>query len=73
MLALSDDELQIVMSAAAPIRPHARDAFLRDVAAELAKFEEIGPGIIGRVAAKIQRQHLNGPRDLRGVATKWER
>jgi hypothetical protein len=31
----------------APLRPRDRDSFLRDVAAELEKFQEIGPGIIG--------------------------
>ncbi len=54
-LSLDDDELATVMSAAVPIRPRDRDQFLRAVTSELAKHVEIGPGIVGRVVAKIQR------------------
>ena len=61
MISLSDDELRIVMDAAAPIHPRDRGQFLRDVAAELAKYPELGPGVIGRVVAKVQKQHLNPP------------
>lgn len=42
--------------------------FLRDVAAELSRYPEIGVGIVGRVVAKLQRQHLNGPRYRSGVS-----
>jgi hypothetical protein len=66
---LTDDE-RIVMEAARPIPPRDRDQFLRDVAAELAKYSELGPGIIGRVTAKLQRQHL-APRAFRNGVTKW--
>jgi hypothetical protein len=31
------------------------------------RYPEVGPGIIGRVVGKIQRQYLTGPRDLRGI------
>jgi hypothetical protein len=58
-LSLSDDELAALMTAARPIPPRDRDQFLRDVAVELAKYPEVGPGIIGRVCSKLQRQHLN--------------
>lgn len=61
-LALTDDELAAIMSAAAPLQPHQRSQFLRDVVAELAKYEVVGPGIIGRVTAKLQREHLNPSR-----------
>jgi hypothetical protein len=61
MISLSDDELRIVMEAARPIPARDRDQFLRDVAAELAKYPELGPGVVGRVVAKIQRQPLNPP------------
>jgi hypothetical protein len=64
MLALSDDELQIVMTAAAPLQPHQRSAFLADVAAELSRYEVIGVGVVSRVAAKLQRAHLNAPSRL---------
>jgi hypothetical protein len=39
MISLSDDELRIVMDAARPIPARERD--LRDVVAELAKYQEI--------------------------------
>jgi hypothetical protein len=70
-LSLSDDELAAVMEAARPIPARDRDAFLRDCAAELQKYEVIGPGIIARITAKIQRQHLN-PTDRRGCGGKWQ-
>ena len=73
MISLSDDELAAVMEAARQIPARDRDQFLRDVAVELAKYPELGPGVIGRVCSKLQRAHLNGARDLRGVGGKWNR
>jgi hypothetical protein len=67
MISLSDDELRIVMDAAKPLAPRSREAFLIDVAAELAKYPELGAGIVSRVASRLQRQHLNPPRYLNGV------
>jgi hypothetical protein len=72
MLALNDAELEIVMSAAAPIRPIDRDQFLRDVANELQRYPEIGVGIVGRVVSKIQREHL-APRRYAHSVGKWDR
>jgi hypothetical protein len=60
------------LKAARPIPARERDQFLRDCAAELAKYPEPGPGIIGRVCSRLQRQHLNGPRDLRGIGGRWQ-
>ena len=71
-LSLSDAELDALMSAAAPIPRHARDQFLRDCFAELAKFEVIGPGIIARVCSRLQRQHLTARRYAH-TASKWDR
>ncbi|KRQ97567.1 hypothetical protein [Bradyrhizobium valentinum] len=61
MISLSDDEMSAVIDAARPIPSRDRSDFVREVVAELAKYPEIGPGIIGRVVAKIQRAHLNPP------------
>lgn len=72
MISLSDSELQTLMSAAAPIPPRDRDAFLREAAAELSKYPELGPGIVSRVASRLQREFLNA-RDLRGAGGKWQR
>jgi hypothetical protein len=61
MISLSDSELAAIMEAARLIPPRDRDQFLRDVASELSKYPEIGPGIVGRVVARLQREHLNPP------------
>jgi hypothetical protein len=70
MLALSDDELGIVMTAAKPLQPRDRGAFLADVASELSKYEVVGVGIIGRVVAKVQREHL-APRTGHNVGSRY--
>jgi hypothetical protein len=60
-LSLSDAELTAVMDAAAPIPRRDRDQFLRDVAAELARYPELGPGIVGRVVREVQRRYFDPP------------
>ena len=37
------------LAAARPLQPHERDQFLRDVAEQLARYQEVGPGIVSRV------------------------
>lgn len=70
MISLSDNELAAIMDAAAPLQPHQRSDFLRDVSSELAKYEVVGAGTIGRVIAKLQREHLaSGPRPRADAAT----
>jgi hypothetical protein len=71
-ISLSDSELAAVMEAARPIPARDRDQFLRDVASELARYPEIGDGIIHRVTAKIQREHL-APRRYAHNVGKWDR
>jgi hypothetical protein len=46
---------------------------LKDVAAELARHQEVGPGIVSRVTSELQRAYLNGPRDLCGSVAKYGR
>jgi hypothetical protein len=65
VLALDDSELTALLDAARPIPRHARDRFLQDVASELAKYPETGVGVVSRVASRLQKQYLHGPRDLR--------
>jgi hypothetical protein len=69
-LSLSDDELAAVMQAAAPLPPRDREAFLVDVAGELANYPEIGPGVVHRVVRQIQRQHL-APRMGHNIGAKY--
>ena len=59
-LALTDEEMDAVLQAAAPIEPAHRDAFLRDIAAELAKCpaEELGPGSVFCIVRDVQRRHF---------------
>jgi hypothetical protein len=71
MLALDDAELEIIMTTAAPIPRGERDQFLRDVAAELAKYEVVGPGIVARVCAGAQRRYFAAPSMHNGGGGKW--
>jgi hypothetical protein len=62
LLALSDDELQIVLTAAKPLQAHQRAAFLEEIATELAKHGGVvGPGLVSRLAREIQRRHFDPP------------
>jgi hypothetical protein len=54
-LSLNDDEYNAVQAAAAPIHPLQRDAFLKALAAELERHPVIGPGLVHRCAADLQR------------------
>jgi hypothetical protein len=60
-ICLSDSELDCVMSAARPLPVERRDALLQQVAAELAGCGEIGPGVVHRVCAEVQRQFFEPP------------
>jgi hypothetical protein len=54
-LSLSDDEYTAVQAAAAPISPLQRGAFLQALAKELERHPVIGPGLVHRCAAELQR------------------
>jgi hypothetical protein len=66
---LTDDELQAVMSAARPLDPWRRDAFLQEVASSLSRCGELGPGLVHRVIAQVQRQFWDAPDFSRSRAT----
>ena len=59
-LALSDEEMDAVLRAAAPIAPELRDAFLVGVADALAKCaaERRGPGTLYCIVRDLQRRFL---------------
>ena len=61
LLSLSDAELEAVMAHAAPLAPSARAAFLIDVASELKRHAETGPGIVSRICRDVQRRHFSPP------------
>jgi hypothetical protein len=60
-LKLNDDELDAIMAAARPLALNVRDAFLQEVATTLAGYQELGPGIVHRVCATVQRRHFDAP------------
>jgi hypothetical protein len=55
MLALNDAEFAAVMQAAGPIHPLQRDAFLKALAVELERYPVVGPGVVHRCAAELQK------------------
>jgi hypothetical protein len=55
-LSLTDAEYDAVMQAAAPIHPRQRDAFLKALAVELERHPVVGPGLVHRCAAELQRR-----------------
>jgi hypothetical protein len=63
---LNDDELAVVMSAARPLPVACRDHFLQEVASALQGYDEIGPGIVHRVIAQVQREFFDPPDLSRG-------
>lgn len=59
-LALSDDDIDVLMTLASPLPLENRSGFLEAVAAELAaQGAEPGPGAIFRVAKNLQRRFLD--------------
>jgi hypothetical protein len=61
-LRLTDSELDQVMAAARPLPVHERDAFLQQVATELARCNgELGPGTVFRVVRDVQRIYFDAP------------
>jgi hypothetical protein len=54
-LALTDDEMNAVQAAAAPVHPLQRDAFLKALAEELERYPVVGPGVVHRCAAALQK------------------
>jgi hypothetical protein len=64
-LALTDDELTAVMNLAAVVPIQHRDEFLKSLAEALATCPEVGPGVVFREAAKLQRGFINAPTQIR--------
>jgi hypothetical protein len=60
-ISLSDAELAAVMTAAHPIAPERRGAFLEQVANSLQGCREIGPGAVHKAIREAQRAHFDPP------------
>jgi hypothetical protein len=63
-ICLTDSELNAVMDACRPLAPHARDRFLRQVAAAIAALPERGDGSVARAIRSVWRENYDAP-DLR--------
>jgi hypothetical protein len=59
-LKLTDDQIDQIFRAAAPLAPHDRDAFLRDVAERLSK-TVVGEGSVYKACVEAQRSFLDYP------------
>jgi hypothetical protein len=71
-LRLSDSELDAVMAAARPLDVDLRDSFLQAVAHAL-HGQEIGPGLVARTCAELQRQFFNPPVETEKIAPRHDR
>ena len=58
LLALDDASLEIIMTAAQPLEPPERAAFLQALAHALATAPVLGPGIVSRTCRELQREFL---------------
>jgi hypothetical protein len=56
-LRLTDHDFDRMMQAAKPVAVPDRDAFLKDVAAELGQHEVVGPGLLHRIISEVQRRY----------------
>jgi hypothetical protein len=65
-LPISDDLLAVIERAALPVSARERPLFLEGVAAELARHSEIGPGLVHRACAQVQRQYSVEARNTAG-------
>jgi hypothetical protein len=70
-LALSDNELQIIMAMGSPLDPSARSAYLEDVAKELDGLADIGDGIVARIARECQRRYWTPPDLSASARGRW--
>jgi len=57
-LRLTDHDFDWLMQAAKLIQVSDRDAFLKDVAAELGQHEVVGPGLLHRVISEVQPRYI---------------
>jgi hypothetical protein len=60
-LSLSDDQMDAVMRAAAPLHPADRSAFLERMAERLRGIEVLGDGLVARIAREVQREFFRAP------------
>jgi hypothetical protein len=71
MLSLSDAEYDAIQTACRPLPAQNRDAFLRDLATALEGHRELGPGIVFRTIAVVQRKYFDPPDFSSGYGSKY--
>jgi len=57
-LSFDDEELNEIYALAAPIPPVCREAFLTALAEALSKYPVVGPGLLHRVGAPLQKRFM---------------
>jgi hypothetical protein len=69
-LSLTDEEMSLLRELAAPIPPRQRQEFLLAIAAALETEQtagaDIGPGLIHRVASRLQHRYGPAPQPMAG-------
>lgn len=55
----TSEELKIISDRATPLAPRDRGEFLREVAIELENHEHLGPGLVSRICARLQRRFVS--------------
>ena len=56
-LRLPVHEFDRVMEAAKPVAEPDRDALLKDIAAELGRYEVVGPGLLHQIISEVQHRY----------------
>jgi hypothetical protein len=73
-VALSEEQMLTVLAAAYPLSPDRRNAFLEDVARELAALPDIGDGALYRIVMAAQQRHYVPPERVGvGGVSKYNR
>jgi hypothetical protein len=65
LLALSDSQISIILTAASPLPRRAHQAFFEAIAAKLMGEAVIGDGLVARACRELQRTYFDPP-DLVG-------
>jgi hypothetical protein len=58
---LDEDSQRTILSLGTPLSPEQREAFYLRVAQELGVQSLLGPGLVARIAARVQREFLDYP------------
>jgi hypothetical protein len=58
---LDEDSQRTLLSLSTPLSPQQREAFYLRVAQELGVQSLLGPGLVARMAARVQREFIDYP------------